>query len=599
MKYLYSLCAFLILATPMYSLQKNEIEDRYSRAIDLRYRGDLARSRFLLESLYLEGVTNEYVLSILTEVYFDYLSDLAAKNENETIQRSYGGIRENIAKIWDMYPESEAIQKNAIRIAWGMGDMNFALAMSFLSTEKNPYHLWANYFLGNHFIQESNAAYACPYFKKVAKKEITENGAEQFIFQSRHNVGDMSFENANYTQAIEYYEKAMELSVNIELVVKLAMAYAHDDKFEQAISYFQQIPIPTLSAELFDAYVGVLYLHNTPDSLSLMNLLLSQRFEDLPPYSKALAFSRLGQTQKALTFLDEDIFLAGELPQVFYGFKIELLDRIQKYQDQKIDAQIMMATDLVKQKKFDQARKILSTINPKKIPHTQQEAFALISGEVSLGLREYKDALLHFEKAVKKMENPLPTYAQIFDIYIILKQFDKAEALLPKMTINSDVFYSYLYYSKKDYTKAVEYIENILAITDSNLVLNNMAAAIYVELEDFERAEEILLNSYKSHPADVTTLNHLAYIYAERQINLDKALAYAEEAVDQDDNIAYMDTLAWVYMQRDELDKAGDVFERIEKKIAEGRESEDQLKEIFEHLEIYYQKIGKTYQKPK
>ncbi|MGL4388394.1 MAG: tetratricopeptide repeat protein, partial [Brevinema sp.] len=360
MKYLCNLLLFLILVSPVYSLTENQIEEVYSEAINLRYEGDFAKSRFLLESLYLKGVTNEYVLTVLTEVYFDYLRDLSIKKDEVTIKNAYSGIRENIAKIWDLYPSSEAIQKNAIRIAWGLGDMRFALAMSLLSLEQNPYHLIANYFVGSYHLQQSNTIYAYPYFKKASKQEVSE-GNEQFIFQSREYVADINFDRGNFTESINYYEKALELASNVSIIVKLAMSHARNGDFKEAMFYFEQIPIQTLTPELFDAYIGILYFRNTPNSRSKINRLLSQQYQEFPPFSKAIAFSKLGQTQKALSFLNKDLFLPIELPWVYNTFKIELLNRIQhKYQ--KNDSLMNIANDFIKQKKYQEAQTILSKV---------------------------------------------------------------------------------------------------------------------------------------------------------------------------------------------------------------------------------------------
>ncbi|MGL4389016.1 MAG: tetratricopeptide repeat protein, partial [Brevinema sp.] len=267
---------------------------------------------------------------------------------------------------------------------------------------------------------------------------------------------------------------------------------------------------------------------------------------------------------------------------------------------QKNDSLMNIANDFIKQKKYQEAQTILSKVEFVLNKHSlaQTEKYNLLFAEVSLGLLQYEDALFYLQEVLKHNKNSAGIYAQIFDIHIIMKQFDKAEELLPYLSTNKEIFYAYLSFSKKEYQKAAEYIEKILINVKMNLILNNMAAAIYVELKQFEKAEAILLSSYKHHPADLATINHLAYLYAEQKTNLDNALAFAEEAVDQDENIAYLDTLAWVHMQREELDKAGTVFELIENKLKKDIYSKDQLSEIYEHLDIYYQKIGKSYQKP-
>ncbi|MGL4562512.1 MAG: tetratricopeptide repeat protein [Brevinema sp.] len=595
MKYFYYLVLVLFsVQTSFYTLSTEEVEEIYAQAIDLRYQGDYSRSRFLLESLYLQGVTNEYILSVLTEVYFEYLKDLSLKKQEAIIRTAYPGIRQNIAKIWDLYPLSEQIQNNSIKIAWGIGDFNFGFAMAMSVLEKNSYHLLANYFAGLYFIQQSNTTYAYPYFKKVAKQDPSK-GNEEFIFQSREYVADIDFDRTNFSEAVAYYESALEVASGIGIVVKVAMATARDGDFEKSDSYFQNIPLSALTPELFDAYMGVLYMLNTPKSIFKMNALLSKNIQNLPPFSKAIAFSRLGQTQKALSVLENDTFLVTELPQAHHTFKITLLDRFHQY-CQKATSLMSIADDFVGQKKYDQALEYLRKVNADKqylIPD-QELNLALLSGETAFGMRKYQDAIGYYKDALGNIENPLALYAQLFDLYMITKNFDQAERLLPYFSTNKDIFSAYLYFAQKNYAKAAELMEKILPNISLNLALNNMVAAIYTELDRFDEAEQLLLMIYQKHSADPETLNHLAYLYARQKKKLDQALSFAKEAVDQEDNIAYLDTLAWVYMQRNEVDQAGDIFKIIENKLQNHVYSQDQLVEIYEHLDLYYQTIGKS-----
>lgn len=63
-------------------------------------------------------------------------------------------------------------------------------------------------------------------------------------------------------------------------------------------------------------------------------------------------------------------------------------------------------------------------------------------------------------------------------------------------------------------------------------------------------------------------MNYLAYMWAERGINLDKALEYATRAVKlAPEEGAYLDTLGWVYYQRGEYGKALDFLKKAARRI--------------------------------
>lgn len=69
-----------------------------------------------------------------------------------------------------------------------------------------------------------------------------------------------------------------------------------------------------------------------------------------------------------------------------------------------------------------------------------------------------------------------------------------------------------------------------------------------------ERAEKFLERSITLFPDITEAHNYLAYIWAQKNVNLDKALAYARQAVaSKPDNAAYQDTLGWVLFRKGDL----------------------------------------------
>lgn len=65
------------------------------------------------------------------------------------------------------------------------------------------------------------------------------------------------------------------------------------------------------------------------------------------------------------------------------------------------------------------------------------------------------------------------------------------------------------------------------------------------------KAEEVLGKCLKIHPDAAEVLNYLAYTWAERGTNLDKALDYVQKALaEAPDNGAFVDTLGWIYFKQ-------------------------------------------------
>ena len=59
------------------------------------------------------------------------------------------------------------------------------------------------------------------------------------------------------------------------------------------------------------------------------------------------------------------------------------------------------------------------------------------------------------------------------------------------------------------------------------------------------------------HPKSAEALNYLAYMWAERGVTLDRALAYSIRSLDiEPENAAYLDTLGWIYYKQGQYELA-------------------------------------------
>jgi len=72
-----------------------------------------------------------------------------------------------------------------------------------------------------------------------------------------------------------------------------------------------------------------------------------------------------------------------------------------------------------------------------------------------------------------------------------------------------------------------------------------------------EQAEKLFETCIAANPQSDEALNYLAYLWAVRGVNLDRALAYVQRAlaIDPDDG-AYVDTLGWIYYKRGDYEQA-------------------------------------------
>lgn len=82
-------------------------------------------------------------------------------------------------------------------------------------------------------------------------------------------------------------------------------------------------------------------------------------------------------------------------------------------------------------------------------------------------------------------------------------------------------------------------------------------SAVYVQLGNFKRGEEILEKYLAENPDDIGVNNDLGYLYADQGKNLKKARKMIEKAVEAEpENAAYLDSMGWVLFKLGEHQEA-------------------------------------------
>lgn len=82
-------------------------------------------------------------------------------------------------------------------------------------------------------------------------------------------------------------------------------------------------------------------------------------------------------------------------------------------------------------------------------------------------------------------------------------------------------------------------------------------ASVLERLGRIEESKALFAMVIEKDPNHPPALNYLAYMWAERGMELEKALEYVQRALDQDpDNGAYIDTRGWIYFQMERYEEA-------------------------------------------
>ena len=191
-------------------------------------------------------------------------------------------------------------------------------------------------------------------------------------------------------------------------------------------------------------------------------------------------------------------------------------------------------------------------------------------GEVLMEADRFDEAARLYQKAV---ENPLLQGSKP-DYYLrkalalemgantteALEAIGEANKLVPQGHPFLAFREAWIYYHSHQYEKAVEHYEAFLQkYPDSELAKQSKfsLSAIYVQLGEVTKGEQILERYLEENPDDPGVNNDLGYLYADQGKNLEKARSMIQKAIKAEpENAAYMDSMGWVLFKLGELEEA-------------------------------------------
>jgi tetratricopeptide (TPR) repeat protein len=126
-----------------------------------------------------------------------------------------------------------------------------------------------------------------------------------------------------------------------------------------------------------------------------------------------------------------------------------------------------------------------------------------------------------------------------------------------RLSTRHAVAVSEAYVSAGDQPAAVAILKGLIEGRPDELDLQFQLGSIYERGNDRKAAEAVFLKVLEKNPQHAPSLNYLGYMWAESNVNLDRAQEMLTRAVSQDpDNGAYVDSLGWVYYRLGKLDLA-------------------------------------------
>jgi tetratricopeptide (TPR) repeat protein len=201
-------------------------------------------------------------------------------------------------------------------------------------------------------------------------------------------------------------------------------------------------------------------------------------------------------------------------------------------------------------------------------------------GEIYMALGDQAGAVRSFEKATAQQGAPVESYIQLALHYgksdpqkavDVLRRGDTEIPGDPSLLFT--LAYSYQAIGRMD--EAIQVYDRILRGA-GDTAEPRLKAAFFItygaaceQAGEFDRAVDIFEQCIALYPDEHEALNYVAYMWADKGVELEKALGYAQRALAiEPANGAYIDTLAWVYyrMQRytealEQIQKAAELIE--------------------------------------
>jgi tetratricopeptide (TPR) repeat protein len=343
-------------------------------------------------------------------------------------------------------------------------------------------------------------------------------------------------------RAIESLERLNKVYQDLPVIkVHLARAYLQNNNAPQAANVLSQVTAANSDNAEAALLLAEANLRSGKAQQVVASMLeLRKKQPDLVPAQVLLAkaYQAFGRLDDAAAVFREQIKLSPENPQ----------------------PHLLLGLTLRQQKKIEEARQALE-----KARQLAPENFLIATQLIDLDIADGR-----FDAALQRVQTELERAPQSpgahfleGKVYAAQGQWDRAEASLLK-TLELDANYSSAYHllissyvASNKLPQAINQVEKLLSKSPDNPRALLISALLYERTNEPTKARTAYEKLLSAKPDFPPVLNNLAYLYAERLGELDKAYELAQKArvlQPADANIA--DTLGWILYKRGDYKQA-------------------------------------------
>ncbi len=397
-------------------------------------------------------------------------------------------------------------------------------------------------------------------------------------------LADLYLRDRQYAKAIDAYEELTRIYPD-DIAVKERLAYAYElvDDLEGAVRVLQQMAtLQPTNARIFFA-LGDLYERLEEYDNAIVNYQLASRLNrsDAAPYLK-LAFLQMEDApEEAIAALREGLEYLPDNPRMLemLGYvlfnKRDYADAIVAFREAEREWRLLGEEAMTPNFHLYKALSYYFNDQPEEVPDILWMAVE--------GNPDTLEAFAHFvfqDEDEERMNEAVSIFTSMHE------REPENTAVLTML--------AYVHSFKKDYEDALRVFDRIYELArdsdDQDMILNQRFYFWYAAANEREgnhaRAEELFYQCLELDPENAEAYNYLAYMWAEKGINLEKAKEYVLIALEaRPDSGAFIDTLGWIYYQQGRYEEAYDEIRRALDILPDDPTVLDHLGDIYHKLD--------------
>lgn len=493
----------------------------------------------------------------LSCAYFYFLCGTHAE-----FQEQYSEALEAYEKALICDQESKYVKEKIPVLLLKMGE--FEKAMNWLAQaivdhpDNNTYRL----LLANLYIQQEKVEDAIFLYNEVLESEADNEGVHLRLALLYSHLG-------KYETAEEIFRKLLKNDVDSYFThLSYARLLKQMEKYQDAAREYDKALSLNWSKDL--AYeIGYLYVTQEMFSDALR---IYTTITDNDQFDERAALSRI----QALIDLEREDDALNEL------YKTRL------YSKKPANIDLIISKVLLRKNEVDQAKEILTRLTKETGGSEPRYILALLAYQEE----DYDTSLAHLAHIdPESYELEEAVYLQT-RIHQKLGNIDEAIKLLKKHTENeatrSPLFYallSSLYQAKEDYLAAMTLMETAVSNYPDNHQLFFEYGLVLEKNGMTDQALIMMEKVLELQPDHAEALNYIGYTWADKNMNLEKALEYIlKAAMLKPDNGFIIDSLGWVYYRLGDLQQAARELERSLELIPDDPHIYDHLGDVYRSL---------------